>query len=216
MEGLTNYVLLLNPTLIVQDITTRMSKTRLKVVAMIQRASPPGVMGIDAILKTQEEARQTAILEQQKQEDSGSDPDTDNSDPDTDNSDHDDQRSTQSTLATATSVPSTTYGYIPPPTLIYHIIPGTQATPLAMSTYIQHVFDQALDEMALKEGILEALETIAELKDSGEDELPPLLDQQLTNMVLLWELEPYLDTAPERSEVEATLGVVSWQMEKVK
>ncbi|KAF9990454.1 hypothetical protein BGZ75_001633 [Mortierella antarctica] len=100
--------------------------------------------------------------------------------------------------------------------LIHHIIPGTQATPLAMSAYMQYVFDQMLDEMALKEGILEALETISQLKDSGEDDLPPLLDQQLTNLVLLWELEPYLETVPERNEVEAALGVVSWQMEKVK
>ncbi|KAF8987814.1 hypothetical protein BGZ52_002560 [Haplosporangium bisporale] len=96
------------------------------------------------------------------------------------------------------------------------VISGTTATPVQLSSYVQHVFDQILDEMALKESILEALETMATLKDSGEEDLPTLLDQQLTNMTLLWELEPYLETVPERNEVEGELGILSWQMEKVK
>ncbi|KAF9575644.1 hypothetical protein EC968_002207 [Mortierella alpina] len=184
-----------------QEIATRMNRTRLRLTATIQRASPPGIMGTDAILKAQEEARQAAAeaLEKQLQEDQEAEGDSD-SDSDGDS-------------AAEIPAPPTIYGYVPPPALVHHIIPGTQATPLAMASYMQHVFDQMLDEMALKEGILEALETISHLKDSGEDDLPPLLDQQLTNLVLLWELEPYLETVPERNEVEAALGVVSWQME---
>ncbi|KAF9942338.1 hypothetical protein BGZ67_002060 [Mortierella alpina] len=194
-----------------QEIATRMNRTRLKLIATIQRASPPGIMGTDAILKAQEEARQqaavaaAAAIEKQRQKDEEAESDSD--------SDSGDEEAAE---AAETPEPPTIYGYVPPPALIHHIIPGTQATPLAMSAYMQYVFDQMLDEMALKEGILEALETISQLKDSGEDDLPPLLDQQLTNLVLLWELEPYLETVPERNEVEAALGVVSWQMEKVK
>ncbi|KAF9967189.1 hypothetical protein BGZ70_010468 [Mortierella alpina] len=197
-----------------QEIATRMNRTRLKLIATIQRASPPGIMGIDAILKAQEEAREAAAIEKQRQEDDEAERDSD-SDSDYEEKSH---RSTEAEAEAEaeTAETPTIYGYVPPPALVHHIIPGTQATPLAMSAYIQYVLDQILDEMALKEGILEALETMSQLKDSGEDDLPPLLDQQLTNLVLLWELEPYLETVPERNEVEAALGVVSWQMEKVK
>lgn len=165
-------------------------------------------------MKTQEEAKQAAALEKQRLEDE----DAGSSDSESDREDihMSVEAAAEAAEAAETSDPPTIYGYVPPPALVHHIIPGTQATPLAMSAYMQHVFDQMLDEMALKEGILEALETISQLKDSGEDDLPPLLDQQLTNLVLLWELEPYLETVPERNEVEAALGVVSWQMEKVK
>ncbi|KAF9947411.1 hypothetical protein BGZ72_010576 [Mortierella alpina] len=190
--------------------------TRLKLITTIQRASPPGIMGTEAILKAQEEARQAAIalsLEKQRQEDEESDDSESDSGSDNEDNSH---QSAEAAEAAETPDQPTIYGYVPPPALVHHIIPGTQATPLAMSAYMQYVFDQMLDEMALKEGILEALETISQLKDSGEDDLPPLLDQQLTNLVLLWELEPYLETVPERNEVEAALGVVSWQMEKVK
>jgi len=106
--------------------------------------------------------------------------------------------------------------YTPPAHLAHTVISGTATTPVQLSSYVQHVFDQILDEMALKESILEALEMMATLKDSGEEDLPTLLDQQLTNMTLLWELEPYLETVPERNEVEGELGILSWQMEKVK
>ncbi|KAF9284361.1 hypothetical protein BGZ68_004769 [Mortierella alpina] len=197
-----------------QEIATRMNRTRLKLIATIQRASPPGIMGTDAILKTQEEAKQAAAAALEKQR--LKDEEAESSDTESDSDSDDKENSHMSAEAAETPDPPTIYGYVPPPALVHHIIPGTQATPLAMSAYMQHVFDQMLDEMALKEGILEALETISQLKDSGEDDLPPLLDQQLTNLVLLWELEPYLETVPERNEVEAALGVVSWQMEKVK
>ncbi|KAF9110900.1 hypothetical protein BGX27_005739 [Mortierella sp. AM989] len=184
----------------IQDIVARMNRTRQKLINIIQQASPPGIMGIDAMLKAQEEARLEAEIEKQKKENR-----TD-SDSDTEPEDglEEDGKST------------ITRGYVPPPELVHTIIPGTSATPLDMYAYMDHVFKQALDEIGLKESILEALHTIAEAKDSGEDELPPLLDQQLTNMVLLWELEPYVETAPERNQVEEPLGVVSWQMENVK
>ncbi|KAG0206791.1 hypothetical protein BGX33_007216 [Mortierella sp. NVP41] len=214
-----------------QDIVARMNGARLKLVSTIQRASPAGIMGVETILKTQEEARmeaaEAALAKLQKEKrrarrlrrhaglpsssDGSSDDDDDESDSESESEagEGEDGEEEEPT-------PKTVWGYVPPPTLIHELIPGTQATPLEMSAYTQHVFDQILDEMALKESILEALETILELKDSGADELPALLDQQLTNMVLLWELEPYLETVPERNEVEGSLGVLSWQMEKVK
>ncbi|KAI7819964.1 hypothetical protein BC939DRAFT_505411 [Gamsiella multidivaricata] len=189
-----------------------MNRIRLKLIAILQEASPPGIMGIDAILKAQEEARLAEELERQKKESRRLEED-DDSDTRSSSDSGDDEKDG----ATDGSMGSTvTRGYVPSPGLVHHIIPGTQATPMEMSAYLQHVFEQTLDEIALKESILEALETIAVLKDSGADELPPLLDQQLTNMVLLWELEPYLETAPERNQVEESLGVVSWQMENVK
>jgi len=196
-----------------------MNRIRLKLITTIQRASAPGIMGVDAILQAQrEEEEETIAAAARKDLDSDLDSDEDSdSDPrynqSLDKEDDDDEQSDLSMTATASTIRT---GYVPPPELLRYIIPGTQATPMAMSAYMQHVFDQVLDEMALKESILEALETIAEIKDSGEDELPPLLDQQLTNMLLLWELEPYLETVPERNEVEGALGVHSWQMEKVK
>ncbi|KAG0316256.1 hypothetical protein BGZ99_006969 [Dissophora globulifera] len=196
----------------VQELVTRMSQLRQRLIALLQEASPPGIMGIDAILKAQEEEKVRLAETQREKEqagssDDGSADDSNDADDNNKNDDNDD-----GTIPPASVV----WKYVPAPTLVYHAIPGTQATPLDMWTYTQHVYDQALDEMALKESILEALETIAALKDSGDDELPPLLDQQLTNMTLLWELEPYVETAPERSGVEDALGVVSWQMENVK
>ena len=208
-----------------------MNEARQKLISTIQRASPAGIMGVETSLTAQEEERVAAAeaevkrLEKEKRwarrlrrraglpsssddDDSDDNDDEDDSDSETEGQEGDgeDEEPAQKTV----------WGYVPPPTLIHEIIPGTMATPLAMSAYTQHVFDQILDEMALKESILEALETIGELKDSGADELPALLDQQLTNMVLIWELEPYIETVPERNEVEGSLSVLSWQMEKVK
>ncbi|KAF8943499.1 hypothetical protein BGZ47_005386 [Haplosporangium gracile] len=212
-----------------QDIVARMNETRQKLISTIQRASPAGIMGVEIILKTQEEERVAAAeaevkrLEKEKRWarrlrrraglPSSSDDDESDDDDDTDS---DSEAGGQEGEGEEESMQKTVWGYVPPPTLVHELIPGTMATPLAMSAYTQHVFDQILDEMALKESILEALETIGELKDSGADELPVLLDQQLTNMVLIWELEPYLETVPERNEVEGALSVLSWQMEKVK
>ncbi|KAG0314561.1 hypothetical protein BGZ97_009164 [Linnemannia gamsii] len=189
-------------------------------------------MGVEAILKTQEEERIAAAeaevrrLEKEKRRarrlrrreglPSSSSSSSDDDESDDDNDTDSDSESEEKGEEGDDPAQKTVWGYVPPPTLIHELIPGTMATPLAMSAYTQHVFDQILDEIALKESILEALETIGELKDSGADELPPLLDQQLTNMVLLWELEPYIETVPERNEVEGSLSVLSWQMEKVK
>ncbi|KAF9548999.1 hypothetical protein EC957_004991 [Mortierella hygrophila] len=212
-----------------QEIVARMNEARQKLISTIQRASPAGIMGVETILKTQEEERVAAAeaevkrLEKEKRrarrlrrranlpsssDDDYSDDDDseDDSDSEAEGQEGEDEEPAQKTV----------WGYVPAPTLIHEIIPGTMATPLAMSAYTQHVFDQIMDEMALKESILEALVTIGELKDSGADELPALLDQQLTNMVLIWELEPYIETVPERNEVEGSLSVLSWQMEKVK
>ncbi|KAF9994031.1 hypothetical protein BGZ80_003666 [Entomortierella chlamydospora] len=187
-----------------------MNKSRQKLINMIQQASPPGIMGIDAILKAQEEARVAAEIEKQKKENrTDSDPDSD-SESDQKSGDNEEEDTTSSSQTTITR------GYVPPPELVHTIIPGTKAKPLDMFSYMDRVFEQALDEIGLKESILEALHTIGAAKDSGEDELPTLLDQQLTNMTLLWELEPYVETAPERNQVEERLGVVSWQMENVK
>ncbi|KAF9169526.1 hypothetical protein BGX21_006298 [Mortierella sp. AD011] len=188
-----------------------MNKSRRKLINMIQQASPPGIMGINAILKAQEEARVAAEIERQKKENrADSDSDSD-SESDQKNGDNDEEGDTAPSSQT-----TITRGYVPPPELVHTIIPGTKATPLDMFSYMDHVFEQALDEIGLKESILEALHTIGAAKNSGEDELPALLDQQLTNMTLLWELEPYVETAPERNQVEERLGVVSWQMENVK
>ncbi|KAF9438854.1 putative electron transfer flavoprotein subunit [Entomortierella beljakovae] len=180
----------------VQDIASRMTRIRQKLINTIQQASPPGIMGIEAILKAQEEAREIAEAKEKNDEEM--------------DSDSEEEQETDSMSKT------TFRGYVPPPELVNTLIPGTKATPLDMFNYIDHVLKQALDEVSLKEGILEALYTISEAKDSGEDELPPLLDQQLTNMILLWELEPYVETAPERVQFEESLGVVSWQLENVK
>ncbi|KAF9351206.1 hypothetical protein BGX34_000741 [Mortierella sp. NVP85] len=218
-----------------------MNRTRLKLITHIQLASPPGILGIDAILKAQEEQEEKEKEEQEemKKAEAAAAKDMD-MDMDTDPPHHahhhhhhhqhqhherhprgskeNNNNNNNNTLQTCSSSPkaATTGGYVPQPFLIHHLIPGTQATPIDMSKYMHHVFAQALDEMALKESILEALDTMAITKDSGEDELPPILEQQLTNMILLWELEPYVETAPERCQVEGALGVVSWQMESVK
>ncbi|KAG9070197.1 hypothetical protein KI688_009529 [Linnemannia hyalina] len=212
-------------------IVARMNEARQKLISTIQRASPAGIMGVETILKTQEEERVAAAeaevkrLEKEKRRARRlrrraglpSSSDDDNSDDDDSEDDSDSEAEGQEGEGEDEEpAQKTVWGYVPPPTLIHEIIPGTMATPLAMSAYTQHVFDQILDEMALKESILEALVTIGELKDSGADELPALLDQQLTNMVLIWELEPYIETVPERNEVEGALSVLSWQMEKVK
>ncbi|KAG0301351.1 putative electron transfer flavoprotein subunit, partial [Dissophora globulifera] len=195
-----------------QELVNRMSQLRQRLIALLQEASPPGIMGIDAILKAQEEEKVRLAETQREREQAGSSDD----DSTGDSNDADDNNKNDDNDDGTIPPASVVWKYVPAPTLVYHAIPGTQATPLDMWAYTQHVYDQALDEMALKESILEALETIAALKDSGDDELPPLLDQQLTNMTLLWELEPYVETAPERSGVEDALGVVSWQMENVK
>ncbi|KAG0289162.1 hypothetical protein BGZ96_007201 [Linnemannia gamsii] len=215
----------------VVDQLARMNETRQKLISTIQRASPSRIMGVETILKTQEEERIAAAeaevkrLEKEKRRAKrlrrraglpSSSSDDDESDDDDDDTDSDSESEEKEGEEGDEPAQKTVWGYVPPPALIHELIPGTMATPLAMSAYTQHVFDQILDEMALKESILEALETIGELKDSGADELPPLLDQQLTNMVLLWELEPYIETMPERNEVEGSLSVLSWQMEKVK
>ncbi|KAF9134910.1 hypothetical protein BGW39_005397 [Mortierella sp. 14UC] len=211
-----------------QDIVTRMNEARQKLISTIQRASPAGIMGVEAILKSQEEARVEAAeaalkkLEKEKRRArrlrrrAGIPASSKSSEDESDDDDTDSDSEGEGGGEEKEQATKTVWGYVPPSTLIHETIPGTMATPLAMSAYTQHVFDQILDEMALKESILEALETIAELKDSGADELPAILDQQLTNMVLLWELEPYLETVPERNEIEGALGVLSWQMEKVK
>ncbi|KAF8933241.1 hypothetical protein BGZ58_006490 [Dissophora ornata] len=193
----------------------RRSKLRRKLMAAIQQASPPGIMGIDAILIAQEEARLAEEAERQLKQ-SISDSGLDAESMYEAESDKSDDMAANDGDSSAASGSPTVWGYVPPPTLVHHAIPGTQATPVDMWAYTQHVFDQALDEIALKESILEALETIAELKDSGDDEMPTLLDQQLTNMVLLWELEPYIETVPERNEIERALGVISWQTESMK
>ncbi|KAF9976536.1 hypothetical protein BGZ73_008372 [Actinomortierella ambigua] len=93
-------------------------------------------------------------------------------------------------------------------------IPGTQTSALALFTeYMDPTWQQHLDELAFKaSGILPSLETIGALKDSGADDLPPLLDSQLTNLVLLWELEPYRDGKEDSSARESRLGVVEWSM----
>ncbi|KAF8985465.1 hypothetical protein BGZ46_004058 [Entomortierella lignicola] len=190
----------------IQDIVVRMNRIRRKLINIIQQASPPGIMGIDATLKAQEEARIAAEIEKQKGES--------RVDSDIDSDSSLDECSSKEDPVSPTVTPIR--GYVPPPELVHTVIPGTKSTPLAMSGYIDHVLEQALDEIGLKNSILEALHTIAAAKDSGEDELPALLDQQLTNMILLWELEPYLETVPERNQIEEALGVVSWQMENVK
>ncbi|KAF9897249.1 hypothetical protein BX616_005926 [Lobosporangium transversale] len=184
-----------------------MNRIRQKLIAQIQQASPPEIIGIDAILEAQKAQQQQQQREEEDENEENEKEDQQNKRPDEDS--HSDLITTMTTM-------SMTRGYIPDPRLITHIIPGTQATPLDMSSYIQHVFEQALDEIGLKESILEALQTIHELKDSGQDELPTLLDQQLTNMTLLWELEPYTETVPERLSVEEKLGVMSWQLEITK
>ncbi|KAF9923532.1 putative electron transfer flavoprotein subunit [Linnemannia zychae] len=214
-----------------QDIVTRMNEGRQKLISTIQKASSAGIMGLEAVLQTQEETRQVeaeAELQRIKKENRRarklcrragvSSEVIDISDSESNDDDDDDSCSDSEAEADEDDQikEKTVWGYVPPPSLLHELIPGTTATPLAMSTYTQHVFSQIMDEMALKESILEALETIGELKDSGADELPAILDQQLTNMVLLWELEPYIETVPERNEVEGALGVLSWQMEKVK
>ncbi|KAG0080458.1 hypothetical protein BGZ90_012239 [Linnemannia elongata] len=214
-----------------QEIVARMNEARLKLISTIQRASPVGIMGVETILKTQEEERVAAAEAEVKRVEKEkrrarrlrrraglpSSSDDDDSDDDDDEDESDSEAEGQEGEGEDEELAQkTVWGYVPPSTLIHEIIPGTMATPLAMSAYTQHVFDQVLDEMALKESILEALETIGELKDSGADELPALLDQQLTNMVLIWELEPYIETVPERNEIEGALSVLSWQMEKVK
>ncbi|KAG0053332.1 hypothetical protein BGZ83_001297 [Gryganskiella cystojenkinii] len=183
------------------EIISRMTSIRLKLFEAIQRASPPDTPSLQSILKSQADAKQADLIAQERRErykaenPSDSEPE---SEPDLSN------------------MGTKTLGYIPARELIRHFIPGTQATPMDLVQYLDHVLGQTLDEIELKESILEALETIQQLKDSGEEDLPALLDQQLTNMTLLWELEPYLETVPERNEVEGQLGIVSWQMEKVK
>ncbi|KAF9904847.1 hypothetical protein EC991_002275 [Linnemannia zychae] len=214
-----------------QDIVSRMNEARQKLLSTIQRASPAGIMGVEAILRSQEEARVEAAeaalkkLEKDKRRARklrrragipASSQSSEGESDDDDDTDSDSEGEGEGGEEGEEPAGKTVWGYVPPSTLVQETIPGTMATPLDMSAYTQHVFGQILDEMALKESILEALETIAELKDSGADELPAILDQQLTNMVLLWELEPYLETVPERNEVEGALGVLSWQMEKVK
>ncbi|KAG0242022.1 hypothetical protein BGW41_005005 [Actinomortierella wolfii] len=95
-------------------------------------------------------------------------------------------------------------------------IPGTQTNALILfSDYIDPTWQQCVDELALKSsGILTSLETIASLKDSGADDLPPLLDSQLTNLILLWELEPYRDVKENAMARESRLGVVEWKLAK--
>ncbi|KAF9416421.1 putative electron transfer flavoprotein subunit [Podila epigama] len=201
-----------------QGILTRMNSTRQKLITTIERASPPGIMGLTAIMELQEQVAQERTLEQEKQRiraaqrladgiDSESESESESKDNNGDDGEEEEEEEEEKYVVPV---------YRPPPSLIHQQITGTMATPLQLSSYVQHVYDQIVDEMALKEALLEALETMAALKDSGEDELPPLLDQQLTNTTLLWELEPYLETVPERNEIEGELGVLSWQMEKVK
>ncbi|GJJ73443.1 hypothetical protein EMPS_05801 [Entomortierella parvispora] len=184
-----------------QDILSRMSSLRLKLIEAIQKASPPDTPSLRSILQSQVDKQQAEILAQERRDRYRSE-NPDDSEPE---SEPDLSNMGQKTL-----------GYIPSRDLIRHVIPGTLATPIDLMGYLDHVVDQTMDEMELKESLLEALETIRDLKDSGEDELPSLLDQQLTNMTLVWELEPYLETVPERNEVEGQLGIMSWQMEKVK
>ncbi|KAG0227764.1 hypothetical protein BGW42_002734 [Actinomortierella wolfii] len=95
-------------------------------------------------------------------------------------------------------------------------IPGTQTNALILfSDYIDPTWQQCVDELALKSsGILTSLETIASLKDSGADDLPPLLDSQLTNLILLWELELYRDVKENAMARESRLGVVEWKLAK--
>ncbi|KAG0000257.1 hypothetical protein BGZ65_004528, partial [Modicella reniformis] len=199
-----------------QDIVARMNRTRQTLIAHIQLATPPGIMGIDAILRAQKDKDEEKVgpaMELKEESIESEDNGLYTSRPNIGLvvKDGNDGRSEAKSLCTTAVT-----GYLPPPSLVRHVIPGTQATPIDMFRYIQHVIDQTSDEMALKESILEALEAIEELKDSGDVDLPLLLDQQLTNMALLWELEPYTETAPERHEVEGPLSVVSWQMESVK
>ncbi|KAG0077098.1 hypothetical protein BGZ92_002111 [Podila epicladia] len=184
-----------------QSIVLRMNTTRQKLLTTLQRASPLGVMGLEAAMEAQIKAAQEKSEEEEQlriRAERLANGDTD--------SDDDEEEEEKYVVPV----------YTPPAHLVHTPITGTTATPVQLSSYVQHVFDQILDEMALKESILEALETMAALKDSGEEDLPTLLDQQLTNMALLWELEPYIETVPERNEVEGELGVLSWQMEKVK
>ncbi|KAG0024972.1 hypothetical protein BGZ82_010289 [Podila clonocystis] len=177
-----------------------MNTTRQKLLTTLQRASPPGIMSLEAAMEAQIKAAQDKAEEEEQLRIRAARL----ANGDTDDEDEEEEEKYV--------VPV----YIPPAHLVHTLITGTTATPVQLSCYVQHVFDQILDEMALKESILEALEMMAALKDSGEEDLPTLLDQQLTNMTLLWELEPYIETVPERNEVEGELGVLSWQMEKVK
>ena len=186
----------------VQDILSRMSSLRLKLLEAIQRASPADTPSLRSILQSQADRQQAEILAQERQDRYRlENPDDSEPESEPDLSDMGIQK---------------TLGYMPSRDLIRQVIPGTMATPIDLVAYLDHVLDQTMDEMELKESVLEALETIRDLKDSGEDDLPTLLDQQLTNMTLVWELEPYLETVPERNEVEGQLGIMSWQMEKVK
>ncbi|KAF9168491.1 hypothetical protein DFQ26_006650 [Actinomortierella ambigua] len=95
-------------------------------------------------------------------------------------------------------------------------MPGTQTSALALfAEYMDPTWLQYLDELSFKSsGVLPSLETIAALKDSGADDLPPLLESQLTNLVLLWELEPYRDGKEDVKARESRLGVVDWKMAK--
>ncbi|KAG0268578.1 hypothetical protein DFQ27_006357 [Actinomortierella ambigua] len=95
-------------------------------------------------------------------------------------------------------------------------MPGTQTSALALfAEYMDPTWLQYLDEFSFKSsGVLPSLETIAALKDSGADDLPPLLESQLTNLVLLWELEPYRDGKEDVKARESRLGVVDWKMAK--
>lgn len=179
-----------------------MNTTRQKLLTALQRASPTGVMGLEAAMEAQIKAAQEKAKEEEQLRIRA----VRLANGDTDDDDDDEEQEEKYVVPV----------YTPPAHLVHTLITGTTATPVQLSSYVQHVFDQILDEMALKESILEALETMATLKDSGEEDLPTLLDQQLTNMTLLWELEPYMETVPERNEVEGELGVLSWQMEKVK
>ncbi|KAF9320317.1 hypothetical protein BG003_006512 [Podila horticola] len=185
-----------------QSIVSRMNTTRQKLLTALQRASPTGVMGLEVAMEAQIKAAQEKAKEEEQLRIRA----VRLANGDTDDDDDDEEQEEKYVVPV----------YTPPAHLVHTLITGTTATPVQLSSYVQHVFDQILDEMALKESILEALETMATLKDSGEEDLPTLLDQQLTNMTLLWELEPYMETVPERNEVEGELGVLSWQMEKVK
>ncbi|KFH65348.1 hypothetical protein MVEG_08826 [Podila verticillata NRRL 6337] len=184
-----------------QSIVSKMNITRQKLITTLQRASPPGAVGLEDAMEAQIKAAQEKAEEEEKLRIRAAERLAGGW-----NSDDEEEEEEKYVVPV----------YTPPAHLVHTVISGTTATPVQLSSYVQHVFDQILDEMALKESILEALETMATLKDSGEEDLPTLLDQQLTNMTLLWELEPYLETVPERNEVEGELGILSWQMEKVK
>ncbi|KAF9373192.1 hypothetical protein CPB97_000748 [Podila verticillata] len=184
-----------------QSIVSKMNTARQKLITTLQRASPPGAVGLEAAMEAQIKAAQEKAEEEEKLRIRAAERLASGW-----NSDDEEEEEEKYVVPV----------YTPPAHLVHTVISGTTTTPVQLSSYVQHVFDQILDEMALKESILEALETMATLKDSGEEDLPTLLDQQLTNMTLLWELEPYLETVPERNEVEGELGILSWQMEKVK